>query len=263
MENYKEPKFKEAFDGLSDLKHVIKYENYFEIYDSHLSRFLEKEKIYLLEIGLLDGGSIDLWKRYFGDRLVFYGIDINPICKTYEDDNVNVFIGSQSDKDFLKSFVSLTPEFDIIIDDGGHTMNQQITSFEYLFKHVKEGGVYLCEDTHTSYWMPYGGGLNRKSSFIEFSKSIVDKIYFWQHSSGKEPDYLVENVKGIHFYDGIVVFDKNRVKRSSIVSKGTLSDNHQLYSKGKKSDLFFIYHKYVNKLCSFFGFKGYDYIFRN
>ena len=173
------PKFKKLFEELPSDKYVLKYSNYFEVYDDHFNKFLSYDKVRVLEIGLLDGGSIELWKKYFGDKLEFYGIDINPICKSYEDENVSIHIGSQSDENFLDSFIKSVPSFDIVIDDGGHTMKQQITSFNHLFKHLKDQGVYLCEDTHTSYSFPYGGGLKRKSNFIEFSKGFIDKLYSW------------------------------------------------------------------------------------
>ena len=68
------------------------------------------------------------------------------------------------------------PKIDILIDDGGHSMNQQIISFEELYSHIKEDGIYLCEDLHTSYWKTYGGGYKNKESFIEYSKNFIDYI---------------------------------------------------------------------------------------
>ena len=65
---------------------------------------------------------------------------------------------------------------DIVIDDGGHKMRQQIVSYEELFGHIKHDGVYLCEDTHTSYWLQYGGGYKRQNTFIEYSKNFIDYL---------------------------------------------------------------------------------------
>lgn len=66
--------------------------------------------------------------------------------------------------------------FDLILDDGGHTMNQQIVSIETLFKYLKKDGIYLVKDCHTSYWSSYGGGLKNTNSFIEYSKNLINYI---------------------------------------------------------------------------------------
>jgi hypothetical protein len=107
-----------------------------------------------------------MWKDYFGDKAVIFGIDIDPRCKQFEEENIKIFIGSQSDRNFLRDIKKTIPKIDVLIDDGGHTMNQQIVSYEELFDHIKEDGVYLCEDLHTSYWRSFGGGHKRRGSFI-------------------------------------------------------------------------------------------------
>jgi cephalosporin hydroxylase len=94
----------------------------------------------ILEIGISHGGSLQLWKKYFGDKVNIYAIDINPQCKKLEEERVQIFIGSQSDPRFLQEVLKELPEMDIIQDDGGHVMDQQIISFENLYLHVKEGG---------------------------------------------------------------------------------------------------------------------------
>ena len=107
-------------------KRVIdKWSHYFEVYDRHFSKYRGKE-IVLLEIGTFQGGSLQMWKQYFGDKAKIYGIDINPNCKQVEEENIKIMIGSQSDREFLKKVVQEVPPFDILIDDGGHTMLQQI-----------------------------------------------------------------------------------------------------------------------------------------
>src|SRR6185312_14389444 len=76
-----------------------KWDHYFEIYDRHFKDYADKEVV-VLEIGVSQGGSIDLWKKFFGEKLKYYGIDINPGCKKFETENVKIFIGSQSDRIF-------------------------------------------------------------------------------------------------------------------------------------------------------------------
>jgi|GEM_PF-2217957 len=113
------------------------------LYDPLFSRF-RSFPINLLEIGVLQGQSLRLWYEYF-PMAVIYGVDINPECKGCKNDRIKVFIGDQSDKDFLTdAFGNLM--FNIIIDDGGHLPEQQVTSMEVLFDLVKPGGLYIIED---------------------------------------------------------------------------------------------------------------------
>ena len=117
-------------------RYIDKWNHYFDIYEHHFNRFRNKEVI-LLEIGVSQGGSLHMWKDYFGEKAKIYGIDIDPRCKELEEKNVEIFIGSQSDRNFLREVKESIPLVDILIDDGGHTMKQQIVSYEELFNHVK------------------------------------------------------------------------------------------------------------------------------
>ncbi len=102
-----------------------------------------------------------MWEHFF-EQADLYFIDILKDCfKKHGKDlkRSKFFQVDQSNKDQLDSFIrTVGGKFDIIVDDGGHTMEQQITSFELLFPHVKSGGIYVVEDLHTSYWKMYGGG---------------------------------------------------------------------------------------------------------
>ncbi len=203
MESFRELFYKH--DG----RLINKWDHYFEIYDKYFSKYRGR-KLNMLEIGVSHGGSLELWKKYFGEGVNIYAMNVNPECKKFEDEQVKIFIGSQSDPEFLKSIIKSIPNLDIIIDDGGHTMKQQIISFKVLYKHLLSDGVYLCEDTHTSYWYEYGGGLHKKGTFIEYAKSLIDFIYAWhiKYSRIVQPNDITHTVNSIHFYDSIVVFEK-------------------------------------------------------
>lgn len=187
---------------------IDKWSHYFDIYDQYFSKYRDKEVV-ILEIGVFQGGSLQMWKNYFGPKAKIYGIDINPTCKELEEENIEIFIGSQSDPAFLDKVKKQIPPIDILIDDGGHTMKQQIISFEQLFDHVKGTGLYLCEDTHTSYQIMYGGGHRRRGTFIEYSKNFID--YLNAHYS-EQSSLVVSNftwsVKAIHYYDSILIIEK-------------------------------------------------------
>jgi len=165
---------REIFDKLNG-KLIQKWDHYIEVYDLYFSKYRGKE-VNILEIGVSQGGSIELWKKYFGDKMHLYGVDINPRCKELEEDNVTIFIGEQEDRNFLNDLKSKIPKLDILIDDGGHTMIQQIVTFEEMFNHIKDDGIYLCEDTHTSYIDAFHGGYKKKSTFVEYSKNFIDYI---------------------------------------------------------------------------------------
>lgn len=189
---------------------IHKFNHYFDIYERHFERFRNKDVV-ILEIGVSEGGSLQMWKDYFGSKAKIYGIDIEPNCKKFEEDGIEIFIGSQSDRKFLRSLTKLMPKVDIMIDDGGHTMLQQKVTYEELFGHIKEDGVYLCEDLMTSYWLEYGGGHKRSNTFIEYSKNFID--YLNAHHSRQQSlrvNYFTKNVNSIHYYDGLIVIEKRK-----------------------------------------------------
>jgi hypothetical protein len=201
---------------------IHKWEHYFEIYDSHFSRFKNKNPV-ILEIGVYKGGSIEMWEQYFGKGVQIYGVDINPNCKKLERENVTILIGSQEEVSFLQELKKKIIAADIIIDDGGHTMSQLKTSFEQLYDLVKEDGIYLAEDLHTCYWYQYDGGLGRESNFIEYSKQLIDKLNEWHYASNKVSTFA-KSTHGIHYYDSIVVFEKRKKKKPGDIFSGKIND---------------------------------------
>jgi hypothetical protein len=218
---------------------IHKWDHYFEIYDKYFSKYQGK-KLNILEIGVSQGGSLQLWKKYFGDKVNIYGIDINPECKQFEDENTKIFIGSQSDKDFLGEILPQLPDMDIILDDGGHTMIQQKVSFEMLYHKVLQGGIYMVEDTHTSYWYEFHGGLKNPTSFIEYSKNLIDSLYN-SHLADKSriiTNEITANINSIAFYDSIVVFEKLRRKDAFHIRNGERSINDYVPKNIRKKTLF-------------------------
>jgi 23S rRNA U2552 (ribose-2'-O)-methylase RlmE/FtsJ len=189
---------------------IDKWMHYFDIYDRHFKRYRNQEVV-ILEIGVSHGGSLQMWKDYFGGKAIIYGIDIEPRCKTLEEDNIEIFIGSQSDRKFLREIKQQIPPIDILIDDGGHTMRQQIVSYEELFPHIKENGVYLCEDLHTSYQIEYGGGHKMRGTFIEYSKNFIDYLNAF-HSTQKSlrVSDFTKAVDSITYYDSVIVIEKKK-----------------------------------------------------
>ena len=200
---------------------TLKWLHYFEIYDRHFARFRGTD-VSIMEIGVGHGGSLQMWHHYFGERCSVIGVDTHKQCKAFEEPGIQIEIGDQADRDFLRLLVAKHPRLDIVIDDGGHQMFQQITSFEELFWHLSDDGVYLCEDLHTSYWPEFGGGLRRESTFIEFSKGLVDALHAW-HSRDCRTLAVGEFTRSawsIHYYDSVFVVEKRRRTKPQQLATG-------------------------------------------
>jgi hypothetical protein len=212
-------------------KTLHKVEHYFNYYEQYFNKYKRKHHVNVLEIGVNTGGSLDMWRNYFGPDAILYGIDINPETKQHESKNTKVIIIDQEDRDGLIHFFKDLPKFDIIIDDGGHTMQQQIKSFEALFPLLHPEGTYLVEDVQTSYWKYlYGGGLRKPHTFIEHSKLFLDYVNIDHFREDDTVDIypplkesLVNELVGVHYHDGLIFFEK-----------GDKYEKLQFFYKGEK-----------------------------
>jgi hypothetical protein len=154
-----------------------------------------------------------MWKQYFGPLATIIGIDIRPECAAFEEDQINIRVGDQSDPAFLRSVVEEFGIPDVVLDDGSHIMNHIKASFDYLYPLMRSGSVYLVEDLHTAYWDEFGGGVGREGSFIEFCKDMIDQLNA-EHTRGQiQESEFSRNTISMHFYDSIVVFEKGRYGR--------------------------------------------------
>lgn len=169
-------------------------------YESHFN-ILRNKPITLVEIGVLKGASLRLWEEFFPQAKI-YGIDCNPECTKLESDRSKVFIGDQTDTTFLSKMADQVGEIDILIDDGGHMMDQQTTSFKALFNRIRIGGYYVVEDLESSYQTMYNGGpVGQPGTMISLIKSLADDIHGMFHwNSPNAPARISE----IHLYKNIV-----------------------------------------------------------
>ena len=103
---------------------IHKWDHYLDIYNKYFAEYREK-KVNLLEFGVYQGGSLQLWKQYFGSSVSIFGVDIDERCAAFQEDQIQIIIGDQEDSKFLSKLGNDLPNLDIIIDDGGHTMLQQ------------------------------------------------------------------------------------------------------------------------------------------
>lgn len=195
---------------------INKWIHYLDIYDSHFARY-RHTPVKMLEIGVYKGGSLELWREYFGTEATIFGIDIDPNCANCVSPPNQVRIGSQDDPRFLRSVINEIGVPDIILDDGVHNGRCQRTSFNELFPFLREGGLYVIEDLHTSY-LPGAneGGYRRRGTGIEFIKELIDDVHVWYHN--KATNISANNSIGaIHVYDSVVVVEKRKMMRPSYI----------------------------------------------
>ena len=184
-----------------------KWVHYLELYDNYLSRFRDRP-IRMLEIGVNRGGSLQLWREYFGKDALIFGVDLNPECAEIADPPTQIRIGSQADPKFLKSVIAEMGTPDIIIDDGSHVARHQQVSFQTLFPLLAPGGVYAIEDMHTAYWRgEWGGGYRRSGTAVELVKQLIDDMHGWWH---RRPAQMAskEDIAAIHVHDSITFIEK-------------------------------------------------------
>ena len=188
-------------------KRLHKWVHYFDIYERHFERFRGNSPT-MVEIGVQGGGSLAMWKRYFGPGCQVVGIDINPKCKEHEDEGIEVFIGSQDDRSVIDAVFAKYPKIDIVLDDGSHMMKHMITTFELMYDRLQPNGVYMVEDTHCCYLDRWEGGVRREGSFMEFVKNKLDEINA-VHTKGKLPiSKFTRSTDYVACYDSVVVFER-------------------------------------------------------
>ncbi len=190
-------------------KRLHKWVHYFDIYERHFARFRGTSPV-MLEIGVQGGGSLAMWKEYFGPGCHIIGVDINPKCKVHEAEGIEVFIGSQDDLDVINEIFSKYPKVDIVLDDGSHIMQHMIASFELMYDRIQPNGVYAVEDMHTCYWPKFGGGLKREGSFMEFVKNKLDEINAVHIKDALPVTDFTRFTDCIACYDSLVVFERRR-----------------------------------------------------
>lgn len=189
---------------------------YMRHYAKHFAE-LRRKPINLLEIGVggyddpnEGGNSLRAWKAYFTKGQI-YGIDIYD-KKGLEEKRIHTFRGSQTDEVFLRDLVHRSGGFDIVIDDGSHVNADVIRSFGILFPLLRNPGIYVVEDTQTSYWPGYGGS----SQVLGDPATTMGYFTFLCHSLNHQ-EMIGENVESTqlnreivaaHFYHNLVFIHK-------------------------------------------------------
>lgn len=196
--NYKTTRSYQSF--MASPYRSIKHESYFEVYDFLLEEYIGRD-ITFVEIGVLDGGSLFMWRDFFGEKARIIGVEINETAKVWEDYGFEIFIGSQSDPRFWQDFYNKTGKVDVVLDDGGHTYQQQIVTVESSLENIRPKGKIIVEDTYTSYEKEYGYPSNY--SFIKYASNLVDGMNLRtpKINTKKITNNLISNVS---FFESIV-----------------------------------------------------------
>ena len=198
-------------DSLSSIFHKgefksVKHTHYFHIYELLFAQFRNKP-ITFLEVGVLSGGSLFMWREYFGKNARIIGIDLNSNAKKWEDHGFEIYIGDQEDVNFWRTFSEKIGAIDIVLDDGGHTYSQQIVTTHCLLGSIRDGGMLVVEDTHTSYMDGFGP---KKYSFINYVKNKIDEINLRTSEINKRPKGK-SNIFSVECFESMTVFKINRV----------------------------------------------------
>jgi hypothetical protein len=206
--------------GSSELQHYVeahetgrgiwKWQHYLPVYERHFEKFRGRE-VHVVEIGVYSGGSLDMWKEYFGPKAHIYGVDIGPECKAYEGPGVDIFIGDQAEPEFWRQFLGSVPQVDIVIDDGGHQAFQQIATLEALLPAMRAGGVYVCEDV--------GGEFN---PFLDYVFGLSRGLHAYPHGTkptvGMAPAGVQLALDSFHFYPFVTVIEKRADRLDRLIS---------------------------------------------
>ena len=189
-------------------KPSFKHTTYFDTYDKLFHGYRDKH-ITFVEIGVLNGGSLFMWRNYFGEAARIIGIDLNPQAKKWEEHGFEIFIGGQEDPDFWVDFFGSVGEIDIVLDDGGHTYLQQIVTAEMVLDKIKDGGLLVVEDTHTSYMEGFG---DSRINFMNYVLQTMHRIN--SRFSSFQPEQTDRRVSSLEVFESVVAFRVDRPQTS-------------------------------------------------
>jgi hypothetical protein len=201
-----------------------KWASYLPYYDA-LFLPLRERPVSMLEIGVQNGGSLETWSAYFQAGRHFVGCDIDPKCGAleYQDPRISIVVGDANQAPAFQAIRAISPDFDIVIDDGSHVSTDILNSFINYFPLVKPGGLYVVEDTHTLYIDAYGGGILNEFAAYAFFKKLVDVVsfQFWRDElsiktlfrtffpHGATPGFILDGwVDAVSFRNSVVTITK-------------------------------------------------------
>ncbi|MBD9642457.1 class I SAM-dependent methyltransferase [Pantoea sp. PNT02] len=230
-----------------------KWDIYLDVYDE---LFFERRSNVssFLEIGVQNGGSLEIWSKYFSSAQHLVGCDINPDCAklNYDNPSIEVVIGNSSTVEIKEKILSISSAFDVIIDDGSHVSSDIIKSFLLYFPLIADDGIYIIEDLHASYWESFEGGLYYPYSSMSFLKKLADvpnqehwgvkrdaKDYlspfyrFYNCESIDSVDY--STIHSVTFVNSLCVIKKKKSESNILGSRHIAGTEWDVFSRNKNS----------------------------
>lgn len=184
----------------------IKHSSYFVTYHELFEQYRNKP-ITFVEVGVLNGGSLFMWRDYLGDQARIIGIDFNPEAKKWESHGFEIFIGNQADPAFWSQLYATIGNVDVLLDDGGHTYEQQIVTAVSSLACIKDDGLLVVEDTHTSYFKKFG--YPSRHTFMQWCKNVIDAINTRSPKVRLFESKYKDFVYSVTFFESIVAFKIN------------------------------------------------------
>lgn len=213
-------RLKDIYDEVPYLS--IKYDSYFFVYESLLEKYVDRE-ITFVEVGVFNGGSLFMWREFFGPKARIIGIDLNPDALEWTKNGFEIYIGDQSSDTFWVNLYQKIGKVDVLIDDGGHTNRQQIITSHYAIQNINDGGLLIVEDVHTNYFREFGNP--SRYSFVNFAHRIVDGVNSRAYSLRRTYAQYSSRVYSVSFFESMVVFkiDSSLCKQSVPISNNGAS----------------------------------------
>lgn len=237
-------------------EHEGKVSDKWDLYLDEYNRIFEPYRtkpVHLLEIGVQNGGSLEIWSKYFPKAKALVGCDINEKCSVleYDDTRISVIVGNANSDETERTILAESPQYDVIIDDGSHTSEDIVHSFARYFPHVSDSGVFVAEDLHCSYWQEFGGGLFDPYSSISFFKHLADLVNFEHWGVKKDRSELINlfsenyhiefsedqlaSVHSVEFLNSMCVIRK-RSPDENILGKRHIVGHQAVVFEGLKGD---------------------------
>ena len=220
-----------------------KWASYFPYYET-LFAPISDAPLRILEIGVQNGGSLETWASYFKNAELIIGCDVNPKCSMlrYEDPRIKVVVGDANALETHRAITHISPQLDVIMDDGSHVSEDIRQSFLLYFPQLAPGGLYIVEDACCLYMNQYGGGVLNDTGAVAFFKRLADVISFefWQDQTSIQhylrtffdsrvtPEFILEGwVESIEFRNSIITIRKAKTpghnKLGKRVKAGTIA----------------------------------------
>jgi hypothetical protein len=221
-------------------KYSDKWSSYLEIYWQLFAPIRDND-VDVLEIGIQNGGSLEIWAKLFPNSKNLIGFDVHPKCKdlTFADPRIKVFVEDAAE---IKAGILVretSSNLGVVIDDGSHISRDIIRSFLIFFPQLKPGGIYVIEDLHASYWSDWQGGISHPESSMQFLKLLADVVNFdhWGISANRTElfdmipatiglleETIFSEIESVSFTDSVCVIRKRQVNHQGLgfrVGSGT------------------------------------------